>query len=187
MYLTSMRQTSVNGSNLRILSGDVSVSLSTLSFFVASLFVALALLVPKGAMAAASCEDSFKTPSEGASAASEVVYVLKFDTGAGFNRVVSGRIFMVERDSNGEANRVEVFHDRGTGIYAAGDVFHPIRWPSRSLPRHQWRKALGLDGYTPVQLIAADSSGHRFIGRNRQGALKLYQSHELFPLGSSNR
>lgn len=138
-------------------------------------------------MAAASCEDSFKVQSERASSASAAVYVLKFDTGAGFNRVVSGRIFMVERDSNGEARQVEVFHDRGNGVYAAEDVFHPIQWPSQSLSRHQWRKALGRDGYTAVQLIAADSAGHRFIGRNRQGDLKLYQSHELFPLGSSNR
>lgn len=166
-----------------------------LSFFIASLVVAFALFAPMAVLAAPSCEDSFNevlnsrfdSQSENASSASSAIYVLKFDTSAGFNRVVSGRIFMVERDSNGEPQRIEVFHDRGTGVYAAGDIFHPIQWPSYSLPRHQWRKALGLDGYTEVQLIAADSSGRRFIGRNQQGDLKLYHSHELFPLDSSNR
>lgn len=118
---------------------------------------------------------------------SSAVYVLKFDPGAGFIRVVTGRIFIVDRDSNGEAKTVEVFHDRGTGTYGTEDVFHPIAWPSHSQPRHQWRKVLGPAGFTRVQLIAADSSGHRFIARTPQGDLRYFQSHELFPLASSNR
>lgn len=118
---------------------------------------------------------------------SSPVFVLKFDVGAGFVRVVSGRMFMTERDSLGNVTSVEVFHDRGTGRYDAADVFHLINWPSHLAQKHQWRKALGRDGYARVHLIAADRDGVRFIGRTEQGDLKFYQAHELFPIASSNR
>ncbi len=139
----------------------------------------------------AACETSFKAvESNFASPLASVpstVYVLKFDAGAGYVRVVSGHIFMVDRDSSGSMTSVEVLHDRGSGRYEVGDVFHPLNWPSYSVPKHQWRKALGLDGFTPVHLIAADRAGVRFIGRTQRGDLKLYQAHELFPLASSDR
>ncbi len=151
------------------------------------------------AIVSPTCEASFKTvavdsarhsatiSSENSSVNSSPVFVLTFDVGAGFVRVVSGRIFMAERDSSGNVTSVEVFHDRGTGRYDAADVFHPINWPSHLAQKHQWRKALGRDGYTRVHLIAADRDGVRFIGRTEQGELKFYQAHELFPIASSNR
>ena len=160
-------------------------------------------LAPSVASAAASmppaCEASFKAVDVNSaqqsaqhlfadtSSNSSPVFVLKFDVGAGFVRVVSGRVFMAERDSSGDVTSVEVFHDRGTGRYDAADVFHPINWPSHLAQKHQWRKALGRDGYTRVHLIAADRDGVRFIGRTEQGDLKFYQAHELFPIASSNR
>ncbi len=130
------------------------------------------------------CESSFV---ETMSSDSLTVYVLKFDSGAGFVRVAPGRIFMVDRDSSGRVASVEVFHDRGSGKYSPNDVFYPIQWPADSPLKYQWRKALGRNGFTPVQLIAAASDGVRFVGRSESGDLKLYKSSELFPLASSNR
>ncbi len=152
-------------------------------------FSSAASLTNAAAASPAACEASFKAilvESFSFNKSSEV-YVLKFDVGAGFVRVVKGRIFMADRDSVGNVTSVEVFHDRGTGTYAASDIFYPINWPSQSQRRHQWRKVQGPNGYTPVQLIAADRDGVRFIGRTEHGDLKFYQAHELFPLASSNR
>jgi len=108
VYLTAMRH-SANSSVADLLFTKFLVLIASIIAFA---------IVPFEALGASACEVSFKSQSETVRSESSDVYVLKFDTGAGFSRVVSS---------------------------------------------------------------------HRFIGRNQQGDLKLYQSHELFPIGSSDR
>lgn len=177
------------------------------AFFFGLLFMASLLLSGPASFANSECEKSFVVNSPGAGSgvlasvatsnqstslnhapnSPESVYVLKFDTGAGFVRVVAGRIFMVERDASGETQTVEVFHDRGVGIYSGSDVFYPISWPAETKASHQLRKVFGQRGYEQVQLIARDGSGLRFIARNERGELGVYRQNELFPLASSQR
>lgn len=153
-----------------------------------SLFFSATSSLAAGSLVA-NCETSFKFVelNSGTHSAPSPVYVLKFDAGAGVVRVLSGHIFMAERDSTGSMTSIEVFHDRGSGRYNAADVFRPLNWPLHSRPIYQWRKALGPDGYTPVHLIAGDRDGVRFIGRTEQGDLRFYHALELFPLDSSER
>jgi hypothetical protein len=110
---------------------------------------------------------------------SSEVYVKFYDSGAGIVRVVRGRVDVADYTADGSLERVEVFHDRGRGVYFQQDVFYPIE--------SHWVKVHGRTSYEVIELLAKTLDGKRFVGRGQLGALEAFQIDQIFSRDSSER
>lgn len=135
------------------------------------------------AAAVVGCETAFLGTSNAsplhASQHSSEIYVKFYDTGAGVVRVVRGRVDVAEYAADGSLARVEVFHDRGRGVYSHQDVYYPIE--------SNWVKVHGRISYQLVELLAGTPDGKRFVGRDQTGALRAFHAEQIFSRDSSDR